>query len=290
MINLIKVIFKLGFHTFIDIKSVINPLKNVNYFKQFFFTVRFRFVGLGIYITKNERELRSFKNRHKGQRCFIIGNGPSLNKVDLNQLNKEITFGVNGIYLNYNKMGFYPTYYVIEDYLIAEDRSEEINALEQSFKFIPSYLDYTLKKNESSLNFNAFINYRDEPFEPIFSKNCARRIGVGGSVTYMCLQLAYYMGFQQIYLIGFDHNYPKLSHEGESSVITNLGKDENHFTPDYYRNGERLHDPNVLRMEKGFETAKSFLAQNGIEVFNVTPGGHLEVFVRMKFEEVFKKE
>jgi hypothetical protein len=242
-----------------------------------------------MYLTKNEKKIRSFKNIHQGKRCFIIGNGPSLNKVDLTKLKDEITFGVNGIYLNYDKMGFYPTYYVIEDYLIAEDRSEEINSLENSFKFIPSYLDYTLKINNKSVIFNAYINYRELPFKPQFSENCARKICVGGSVSYMCLQLANYMGFKEIYLIGFDHNYPKLD-QGNDSVITNLTKDENHFTPGYYRKGERLHDPNVERMEAGYLTANKFLTKNGINVFNLTPGGHLEVFERMNYNDLFDKK
>jgi len=282
----IKSIIKSIYHIFIDKRSIIDPSKNVNFIKHFFFTLRFRLVGIGIYLTKNEKKIRSFQNLHQGKRCFIIGNGPSLNKVDLTLLKDELTFGVNGIYLNYEKMGFYPTYYVIEDYLIAEDRSEEINSLEKSFKFIPSYLDYTLKKNKSSVNFNAYINYREEPFKPVFSENCARKICVGGSVTYMCLQLAYFMGFKEIYLIGFDHNYPKLD-QGKNSVITNLSEDENHFTPNYYRKGERLHDPNVLRMEKGFETANKFLTKNGVNVYNVTPGGQLEVFKRMNYTDLF---
>jgi hypothetical protein len=283
---LFKSIFKNIYHIFIDKRSVINPIKNVNYVKHFFFTLRFRLVGFGIYLTKNERTLRSFKNLHKGRRCFIIGNGPSLNKVDLTHLKNEITFGVNGIYLNYDKMGFYSTYYVIEDYLIAEDRSKEINAIEQSFKFIPSYLDYILKRNHNSANFNAFINYREEPFSPRFSENCSRRISVGGSVTYMCIQLAYYMGFTEIYLVGFDHNYSKLDKEIDS-VITNLDKDQNHFTPNYYRKGERLHDPNVERMEKGFFKANQFLTKHGVKIYNVTPGGHLEVFERKDFDKIF---
>ncbi len=38
-------------------------------------------------------------NIHHGQRCFIIGNGPSLQRTDLTKLKDEFTFGMNRIYL-----------------------------------------------------------------------------------------------------------------------------------------------------------------------------------------------
>ena len=45
------------------------------------------------------RKMREFKNLHEGQRCVIVGNGPSLKKMDLGFLSNEIAFGLNRIYL-----------------------------------------------------------------------------------------------------------------------------------------------------------------------------------------------
>jgi hypothetical protein len=284
--KIIKPIFFFVFNIFIDKNSILDVRKNRNYLDHLWYTLRFRLAGLGIIFTKNEKKLHSFKNKHKGERCFIIGNGPSLNKLDLTLLKGETTFGVNGIYLNQEKMGFLPTYYVIEDYLIAEDRASEINELKGSVKFVPTFLDYTLKKDCNTINFNAYMNYSDKIFKPLFSDDCLRKIGVGGSVTFMCLQLAYYMGFDEVYMIGFDHNYAKLE-KMDSSIIVTEENDENHFTPNYYTKGERWHDPNVDRMEKGFNVARNFFSKNNRTVLNATYQGHLDVFERKEYTEIF---
>ncbi|QOG04123.1 6-hydroxymethylpterin diphosphokinase MptE-like protein [Flavobacterium sp. MDT1-60] len=283
----LKPIFFFIVNIFIDNKSILDVRKNRNYLDHIWYTIRFRLAGLGFVFTENEKKIQSFKDKHKGERCFIIGNGPSLNKLDLILVKNEITFGVNGIYLNKEKMGFLPTYYVIEDYLIAEDRRSEINALKVEAKFVPTYLDYCLTKDDNTVNFNGYLNYSDKIFNPNFSNNCLRRIGVGGSVTFMCLQLAYYMGFEEVYMIGFDHNYAKVD-KHEAGIIVTKENDENHFVPNYYTKGERWHDPNVERMEKGFSVANEFFLKNNRQVFNATYGGHLEVFKRKDFNEIFK--
>ena len=283
----LKPIFLFCLNIFIDKNSILDVRKNKNYLNHIWYTFRFRLAGLGLVFAENEKKLKAFKNKHAGERCFIIGNGPSLNKLDLKPLKEELTFGVNGIYLNKEKMGFLPTYYVIEDYLIAEDRSSDINALQVSTKFIPTFLDYTLKKDSNTLNFNAHINYSDKIFKPLFSEDCLTKVGVGGSVTFMCLQFAFYMGFKEVYMIGFDHNYTKIQ-KTDSTVIISKEDDENHFTPNYYTKGERWHDPNVERMEKGFEAANDYFKKNNRKIFNATLGGHLEVFERKDYEQIFK--
>ena len=68
---------------------------------------RYRLASCNFSVTKNERRLSSFRNFHRGQQVFIIGNGRSLNNCDLTLLKTEITFGVNAIYLNYEKMELY---------------------------------------------------------------------------------------------------------------------------------------------------------------------------------------
>lgn len=56
-------------------------------------------------------QLKKFKNIHKGQRCFIIGTGPSLTVEDLELLKDEICFGSNRIFEIYPRTSWRPTYY-----------------------------------------------------------------------------------------------------------------------------------------------------------------------------------
>ena len=54
--------------------------------------------------------LTMFKDLHRGERCVLVCNGPSLNRMDLGFLHNEIVFGLNKIYLGLEKFGFYPRY------------------------------------------------------------------------------------------------------------------------------------------------------------------------------------
>jgi hypothetical protein len=272
--------------------------RSVPLINRLLYTLRFRLAGMGILINDNEKKLALLKNKYAGKRCFIIGNGPSLNKLDLTLLKDEFTFGVNAIYLNYEKMKFHPNFYMVEDSLVAHDRKDEINEYEgPELKFFGAYFDGIFKKDEKTIWLNVIMNF-DEEFNdkvdyPLFSTNPLRRVYVCGTVTYLCLQLAYYMGFDEVYMIGFDHNYVIPA----TAVISNKTKggfdilstedDPNHFTPGYFGKGYKWHDPRVDRMELGFAKAKRYFEAAGKKVYNATAGGKLEVFERRKYEDLF---
>jgi len=251
-------------------------------------TARCRATSIGIFLTENERRIASYRDRHMDKRAFILGNGPSLNLCDLGLLENEITFGVNSIFLNYKNMGFHPTYYVVEDVFVAEDRAKEINAYHGPVKFFGNYLKYCLSDSDDTLWLNVRFRYDEYPDFPHFSRNAARMIWVGGTVIYICLQLAYYMGFSEVYLIGFDHSYtipPDAQVSGTEIVST--GDDSSHFHPDYFGKGYRWHIPKVDRMEKAYERAKQVFESNGRKIYNATVGGELEVFERVNYSSLF---
>ena len=106
----------------------------------------------------------------------------------------------------------------------------------------------------------------------------------------MNLQLAYYLGASKIYLIGFDHNYapPSAQDNVKGSVITSAVADVNHFDARYFGAGYRWHDPNIERMERAYLCAKRFLDAKGVQVFNATHGGALEVFPRVDYDLLFE--
>jgi len=251
--------------------------------------VRYRAAGKGLGLTANDRRLLHFHNRHAGQRCFVMGNGPSLNKCDLSKLRNEITFGFNSIFLNREKMGFDPTYYVVEDVLVAEDRQKEINAYHgPKSKFFGDYLSCFLEGASDVVWMNVRVRYDEYPGFPHFSKNAARELWVGGTVSYVALQLVYYMGFRQVYLIGFDHYYstpPDVKKEGLR--WTSMSSDPNHFHPDYFGKGYRWHSPEVQRMERALRRADEYYRSDGRSIMNATVGGKLEVFPRVDYNSLF---
>lgn len=236
----------------------------------------------------SQKPLCDFENIYAGRRAFIIGNGPSLNKTDLTKLKDEITFGVNSIFYNFDKMGFKPTFYVVEDKLVAEDRAEEIKALTGMTKIFGTELQYCLGGSLETIWANVIYDFRNYPGFPNFSKDAAQCLWVGGTVSYLCMQLAYYMGFSEVYLVGFDHNYsvPKDA-EIQGTVITSPSGDPNHFHPDYFGKGKRWHDPRTDRMELAYKRARQVFEENGRIVVNATVGGKLGVFPRIDYERLF---
>jgi len=140
------------------------------------------------------------------KRCFVIGNGPSLNKTDLSLLKNEITFAVNGFFLEADDLDWTPTFYVVEDHLVAEDRAEFIKDFKGPIKFFPIYLGYCLPESDDTI----FYNHRPRVSYPEgfdFSLNADEITYAGCTVTFSALQLAAYLGFKEIYLIGVDADY-----------------------------------------------------------------------------------
>ena len=83
-------------------------------------------------LQESSNKIIQFKDKHKGQRCVIIGNGPSLNKMDLSFLKQEICFGMNKIYLGFEKWNFIPKYYVAVNSLVALRGTIEVRSNEKS--------------------------------------------------------------------------------------------------------------------------------------------------------------
>ena len=75
------------------------------------------FLVKNFWLTDGYRRIRKFKNIHSGERCFIIGNGPSLNADDLDKLAEQgyVTFAFNRIYHIFDQTDWRPTYYMSQD-------------------------------------------------------------------------------------------------------------------------------------------------------------------------------
>jgi len=148
--------------------------------------------------------LDEFAGRHTGQRCFVVGNGPSLNNIDMKRLANEITFGANRGYLGSPEWGFTFPYWGVYDPLQIEEYGQEYEASvpEDTVKFYP-------------LEYAPFLSLARGCPVPIdwprtgdreFSTDPGRLVS-GYSVTYMLLQVAALMGCDPIYVVGLDHRY-----------------------------------------------------------------------------------
>lgn len=236
--------------------------------------------------------LKKYRNRHKGERCFIIGTGPSLRVEDLNvlKIKGEITFASNKIFKIYPHTSWRPDYYCVTDYKIISQYYDEISKIEDSEALIAEIKDsyecrYLDREKLNKRNFNWFRIYYEEKWDekerqvlPCFSFDPTRYIIDGGiSVTYSMIQWAIYMGFSELYLLGIDFFY---------NDMTGLSNTD-HFGHNYIKEGERINPPNLERCKRAYLRAEMLSKENGFKTYNSTRGGKLEVFQRINFDEIF---
>ena len=244
-------------------------------------------------VTDEETEiLRNYHDKYEGERCFIIGNGPSLNKHDLSKLNGEFTIGVNSIFLKTELEGFRPTFYVVEDGHVLDDNLEAISDYDVEHKFILAHYKDKLKASQNIVWLPADLGfYRGaHPFGgvPRFSRDISDVVYAGQSVTHINMQLAYYMGFSEVYLIGMDFHYEK-----PESVITkgltwiSTEDDPNHFDPRYFGAGKKWHDPQLDKVALNYTHARKVYERAGRKLQNATHGGKLEIFDRVDYDSLF---
>ncbi len=229
------------------------------------------------------RRLTALKDVHRGQRAFIIGNGPSLRRTDLSRLRNEFTFGLNRIYLLFPELGFPTTYLVSINDLVIEQCREEIAALPIP-KFLSwrshRYFDGMLKRREDLPTF-LYTTYE----KPTFARDARFRLWEGATVTYVALQLAFHMGFETVILIGVDHNFVTRG-EANKTVISE-GDDPNHFDPRYFGKGFRWQLPDLETSEIAYRMARRAYEQAGRRVLDATIGGKLTVFPKVDYDSLF---
>jgi hypothetical protein len=239
-----------------------------------------------------KRQMFHYAGKHQGERCFIIGNGPSLSTNDLDKLIFEKTFATNRIFRLFNETSFRPTYYVTEDYSmfseiepicekVGETKFLAYNAIydkckEGYDKYIPNAEYYTIDFSVK--------NY-PEPYRTAKFSDDISFVYWGATIVNSCIQLAVNMGFQEIYLLGIDHSYNlALRKNGE---LLQSNKEQDHF---YFEN--RTHTSLYLFQidiaNAAFQSVRDYADSRGIKIYNATRGGKLEIFERIDFDSLYE--
>lgn len=228
------------------------------------------------------RRLKAFKGIHKGKRAFIIGNGPSLRQTDLSKLRNEFTFGMNRIYLLFPELGFHTTYFVSINDLVIEQFKDEILA-----QPMPKFLAWRSHRHFPSqlpiIQLPTFIytSYTG----PNFASDVRGRVWEGATVTNVALQLAFHMGFEEVILIGVDHNFA--SKGDANKTVVSQGDDPNHFAPNYFGKGAKWQLPDLDTSEIGYTMAREAYRKAGRQVIDATVGGKLTIFPKADYDSLF---
>ena len=158
---------------------------------------------------------KNFKNKYDGDRCFIIGSGPSLPEENLSLLKNEKIFIVNKAYKALELGLPHYDFYVCVDKRVYEENSSEI---QENTKFPRFY-------NSAFLDSEYYWKGKREKFIPIFRHENKNSIlykslmlnimpsdyydGWGKSATVVidAALIAFFLGFREIYILGVDLSY-----------------------------------------------------------------------------------
>ena len=223
--------------------------------------------------SKWKREVQKYRNiALPDEEIFIVATGPSLLIDDLNKLSKEKKkcIGMNWLFKIFDKTEWRPDYYVISDQkmVVALDQLENREAILQNIQTFVSdaWLDFWKKKQPMNyIGYNMKYNSEQIKFSDDFSSVAYS----GMTVMYICLQLAAFMGYKKIYILGCDFNY---NNEGKQHC---------------YEENKREADFDYEIVSRAYMVAKEYGEQHGIKIYNATRGGNLEIFERVDFNKLF---
>lgn len=260
---------------------------------------------------KSQKELlgqnKVFMNRHKGERCFILGNGPSLKEENLQLLHGKTVFTVNQSYRNPDFHLIAPKYHFWVDrnfFEIDKERPEDMELLDCMKKcsrstdeiicFYPIEQYGFVKENDLLIDNRTFF------IKPIlhmgevknFSSNISNLTYSFGTVVQNVIVSAIYMGFKEIVLLGCD----------STGIINTLNASMKKANDEY---GYMVSDNEKLRMErmverskvtdyaysyymtlKGFSYLKQVCESKNIEMVNCSATSVLDMIPRKSLTEL----
>lgn len=227
-------------------------------------------------------KLKPLKNSHAGEACFIIGTGPSLTVDDLMTISRNgiDTFAPNRIFEICEKHDWRPTYYICSDHDLIGKFRDRIASIKAKLSFLP--VDYSGVFKGPEFRFYVLHERDYYPGNARFSRDVSKEIAQGYTVTYAAIQLAAYMGYKNIYLLGVDHNY-QLTRDAKGRPVRNSESAANYTAGmSNYVNQQNL--PRIEESTIAYETAERISKKLGISIVNATRGGKLEAFRRIDFD------
>lgn len=220
-------------------------------------------------------QLRSTK-RH--ETCIIVGNGPSLNSTDLSLLSSSDVF-ISNFAFEHPVLLESAKLLAIVNHLVAEQATARLmEAVGGSIPVLTtSHLRYAMPANSNSY-------YVPMAATPEFQLTANYGASCQSSVTYFLLQVAYWVGYQRVLLIGVDNSYQQPD-VMEGQVLLQEGFDPNHFSGSYFEN-KHWHAADVDRMAAAYEFARDVYGADNRSIVDCTVGGQLRVFPKGDLAEM----
>ena len=231
-----------------------------------------------VFHKKQYEKLCDFKGIHRGKRLFIVATGPSLTLEDVNLLKDEYSFSMNSVYKLFDKTDWRPSYYAIFDQRVFQLLRNDLFKQKFNCAFCPS-MNFDWKapfvhKIPMCWDWRYLFQTYDTFVEHGFSNEISHKVYTGTNVVHVIFQIAAYMGFSEIYILGADCTM------GTHSKVVEYKGGEEEKKQALIPNEHIIDDYRLLKKE---------MDHLGIKVYNATRGGALEVFPRVDLENVIRK-
>lgn len=231
--------------------------------------------------TKNIKKFEKFKEFCANKnRCFIIGNGPSLTKSDMDLLSNEITFVCNRFVHIYDD--YRPTAYFCQDPTILKNEIANLNKSHARFKLVNPLIrlkNVFFKKNYSNdtIFYHVIRKLKLNGQPPKFSTSFEEGFYEGYTICFSMIQCAAILGFKEIYLLGVDFNY-----------VIKDGKIDDSSYPASLKGMKTGGLPDIEYNYKAFCTAQTYAKEHGIRIVNCSRNTKLDVFEKIQLEKVLE--
>ncbi len=243
----------------------------------------------------NRARLEALKDTHKGEKCFVIGNGPSLKAADLDKLKEKgiFCFGSKRINAIFDETDWRPDIWGVSDLGFISIYHDEMSELQGFPKLVPCQSIINLNIPIKDAIYFPFIQTERTPCW--FNKDVTRGVHFWGTITCKLINFVVYMGFTEIYLLGVDNTIPlTVDEKGVKIIDTSV---HSHFSKKYYDSQKDLQHAtqNVDDIEsamqytnQAYKDVNYFCDLFGVKVINTTRGGELEAFERGNFDTLFE--
>lgn len=246
----------------------------------------------GLFHNNNSLRLKALKNAHEGERCFLIGNGPSLNGDDLNLLQDEYTFGTNMVYKIFEKTDWRPSFHCVSDTIYASKLGLELSQMVKAPLFTTERTYRRMKKKPIDTTYVHTIQTERYKVRGNVYAYCM----IKATVLSLAAEMAFHMGFKEIYLLGVDCTNP---HDKGGHFTDNYATKEVAET-DINRIKTRMNAKTLTTKQIGehiidrslevYALLDEYAKKHDIKIYNATRGGNLEIFPRVVLEDVLQKK
>jgi hypothetical protein len=247
------------------------------------------------------RANKALFNRHRGERCFVLCNGPSVKQQDIRPLKNEVVFSVSSGYLHPDYPDIRPRYHCIPQ-LTYGKISPEVAAnwfreMDRNLEGAELFLDlqeWTLVQ-EQSLFSGRDVHFvcMGRNYFPRAPANIEELAGIMPrvqTVPILVIMIAMYMGFREIYLVGTDHDWfvkQEYKYFYEPGLLKGLDFGVRQDGTLETTLWDEL--PTVGKVWAQYRAVKGIAKAHGVTIFNATHGGMLDEFERVCLEDILKK-